>query len=183
MNHPDIANQSLRRPEHRRNNKLDDLLSELSYWLGPVGQQCVASFTKPRYPVLFLVGNPRSGSTVFTQFLQSSKRFFVPTNILSRFYYAPYLGAKIQQLLFDPAYDFREELGGWDEDAGMSSSLGKTRGALAPSEMLHFWRRFLPHYNPQYIEPERRSEIDTISIAAELAAIESVFDKPLAMKG
>lgn len=176
-------NRGLRRKEHRRNTKLDDLLGELSELLEPVERKCIEKFSTPKYPTLFLVGNPRSGTTAFTQFLQSTGQFAVPTNVLSRFYYAPYLGARIQQLLFDPEFDFRNELGG--EPAGVvpSSSLGKAKGALAASEMLHFWRRFLPHYDPQYIAPDRQSEIDVNSIASELAAIESVFDRPLALKG
>jgi len=183
MNGIHVDNQNLRRKEHKRNTGLDDLLGELSALLEPVEKKCMESFTRPRRPVLFLVGNPRSGTTVFTQFLQSTRQFAVPTNVMSRFYYAPYLGAKIQQLLFNPEFDFRDELGGAQREVAMSSSLGKTKGALAASEMLHFWRRFLPHYDPRYIEPERQGEIDVDSIAAELAAIESVFEQPLALKG
>lgn len=176
-------NQNLRRKEHQGNTKLDDLLGELSALLGPVEKKCIESFTSPRHPVLFLVGNPRSGTTVFTQFLQSTRQFAVPTNVMSRFYYAPYLGAKIQQLLFNPEYDFRDQLGGAQLEVAMSSSLGQTKGALAANEILHFWRRFLPVYDPRYIEPELQDEIDVGSIAAELAAIESVFEQPLALKG
>ena len=78
--------------------RLDGLIDHL---LAPLEKQLVAGFSHPRLPVLFLVGNPRSGSTVFMQFLQSTGAFAVPTNVLSRFYYAPCIGAKIQQLLFN----------------------------------------------------------------------------------
>lgn len=178
-----LDNIGLRQKEHRRNTGLDDLLNELSGLLEPVEESIMQRFQAPERPVLFLVGNPRSGTTVFTQFLQSTQQFYIPSNVLSRFYYAPYIGAKIQQLLFDPAYDFRNELGGGVDTIATSSSLGKTSGPLAASEVLHFWRRFLPHYDPQYIAPDRHGEIDTAGIAAELAAIEDVFDKPLAVKG
>ncbi len=178
-----IENMAARRKEHRRNTRLDDLLADLEALLGPVEKEAVKQFKTPRFPVLFLVGNPRSGSTAFMQFLQSTGQFAVPSNMLSRFYYAPYIGAKIQQLLFNPDFDFRNELGGAQRDAAVSSSLGKTKGALGASEMLHFWRRFSPYYDPRYIEPERQSEVDTEAIASELAAMESVFERPLAMKG
>lgn len=178
-----LRNLEFRRKEHQRNTKLDVLLAELAALLAPLEKQLVAGFSHPRMPVLFLVGNPRSGSTVFMQFLQSTGAFAVPTNVLSRFYYAPCIGAKIQQLLFNPEYDFRGELAAGPGTAAHDSSLGKTRGPLAASEMLHFWRRFLPHYDPQYIDPSQYARIDTAGLAAELAALESVFGKPLALKG
>jgi len=137
----------------------------------------------PQMPVLFLVGCPRSGTTAFMQFLQASGAFAVPTNVLSRFYYAPVLGAKIQQLLFDPAFDFRGELTGATGVPPTVSCLGKTNGPLAVSEIGHLWRRFLPAYDFGYIEPERQAEIDTIGLAAEFAGMERVFGRPLALKG
>jgi hypothetical protein len=172
----------LRQKGHQRNTRLDELLKELAQLLEPVEREVMKSFTFTQHPVLFLAGCPRSGSTVFTQFLQSTGQFAIPTNIMSRFYYAPFIGAKIQQLLFNPDYDFRGELSFGSGAAEAESWLGKTKGPLAPSEMLHFWRRFLPHYDPQYIAPDRQAEIDTAGIAAELAAIESVFQQPVAMK-
>jgi hypothetical protein len=175
--------EALRSKEHRRNNKLDKLLGELSDLLSPVENGIIGNTKMPRYPVLFLVGNPRSGTTAFTQFIQSTQQFYVPTNVISRFYYAPYIGAKIEQLLFHPEFDFRGELTGHNASSAVVSSLGKTMGPLAASEFLHFWRRFVPCYEPQFINPDSQGKIDTDSIATELAAVESVFSKPLALKG
>ncbi len=177
-----IKHMGLRKKGHQRNIQLDDLLKELEELFGPVEKDLMKRFTAPQRPVLLLVGNPRSGSTVFMQFLQETGSFAMFTNVLSRFYYAPFIGAKIQQLLFNPAFDFRGELTSPVAEGGTTSSLGKTRGPLSPSEALHFFRRFVPHYDPQYLEPERRDEVDAAGMAAELAAIESVFDRPLAMK-
>jgi len=177
-----IKHMGLRKKVHQRNTRLDDLLKELEELFGPVEQDLMKQFTAPERPVLLLVGNPRSGSTVFMQFLQATGSFAMFTNVLSRFYYAPFIGAKIQQLLFNSAFDFRGELTTSAAGTGPASSLGKTRGPLAPSEALHFFRRFVPYYDPQYLEPNRQAEVDAAGMAAELAALESVFDRPLAMK-
>jgi hypothetical protein len=166
-----------------RNPRLDDLLGELEELLEPVEEKVMQRFTTPKKPVLFLVGNSRSGTTPFIQFLQATGQFAVPTNLMSRFYYAPYIGARIQELLYNPAFDFCNQLRRPHGDEAFSSSLGITNGPLGVSEILHFWRRFLPHYDIQYIAPERQKDIDTVSIAAELAAIENVFGRPLALKG
>jgi hypothetical protein len=175
-------NIEFRKKKYERNPRLDDLLRELKELLEPVEEKVMQRFTTPEKPVLFLVGNSRTGSTPLIQFLQSTGQFAIPTNIMSRFYYAPYIGAKIQQLLYNPAFDFCNELARPNKDEAFSSSLGKTVGPLGVSEILHFWRRFIPYYDPQYIAPEPQKEIDTVSLAAELAAIESVFRRPLALK-
>src|SRR5690606_4732592 len=64
-----------------------------------------------------------------------------------------------------------------------SSVLGKTQGALAPNEFWYFWRRFFPFGEIQRLEPEVLARVDDRGFLAELAAIESVQDKPFAAKG
>lgn len=178
-----LAPDSERRPLHRRNPLLDQRLSELEALLGPAERTLVQDLVTPRMPVLFLVGNPRCGSTAFMQFLQASGAFAVPTNVMARFFFAPILGAKIQQLLFDPAFDFRGEVGALPGERDAESSLGKTKGPLGVNEMLGFWRRFLPNSDFRFIPPEQQERIDTNGISAELAGIEQVFGRPLALKG
>jgi len=46
-----------------------------------------------------------------------------------------------------------------------------------------FWRRFFKYGEVQFLNEQALCEIDTDTFLAELAAIEAVFDKPLAMKG
>jgi hypothetical protein len=117
------------------------------------------------------------------QWLAKTGRFAYPTNLLSRFYGAPYVGAKIQQLLTAPEYNFNDEILDFSGEISFSSDLGKTRGALAPNEFWYFWRRFFPIIEPGYLDEEDLERADGRKFVAELAAIESVFDKPLAMKG
>ena len=91
----------------RRNPELEKLLEEINNLLGPAEDEIAARFDRPRYPVVLVVGGPRSGSTLMMQWLARLGLFACPTNLLSRFYRAPFIGAKIQQLLADPIFGFR----------------------------------------------------------------------------
>ena len=175
--------RTTRQEEFRRNSKLEDLLQELNSLLGPLEEEITQSYRMPRYPVVFVVGVPRCGSTLVMQWLANSGRFAYPTNLLSRFYGAPYIGAKIQQLLTAPEYNFNDEILDFAGEISFSSNLGKTQGALAPNEFWYFWRRFIPNTEPQYLDRETLSKVQSAEFVAELAALESVFGKPWAMKG
>jgi hypothetical protein len=175
--------ESKRQVVFERNAKLEQLLKELNAILGPVEEKVIENFRKPMYPLILIVGAPRSGTTLMMQWIASTGKFAYPTNLLSRFYYAPYIGAKIQQLLVNPVYNFRDEILDFSGEISFASSLGKTKGALAPNEFWYFWRRFIPNAEIEYVEEESLNKIDSKRFLAELAAVESVFDKPFAMKG
>jgi len=177
-----LKNMRNRSSLFQRNDHLEHLLAELSQLLSPVESEIEKQFNLPLLPPLLLVGNPRSGTTLFMQFLAATGNFAVPTNLLSRFYYAPYLGAKIQLLLADSRFNYKNELQDLTAGAEFKSSLGKTVGALAPSEFYHFWRRFLPNYDPEYLSEESCNLIDQDGLRKGVAAIEYVFGKPFAAK-
>jgi hypothetical protein len=131
------------------------------------------------------MGCARSGTTLLLQWLASTGAFSYPSNLISRFYAAPYIGARIQQMLTDNRFDFGKEFGLTVSERrhNFSSSLGKTQGLLAPNEFWYFWRRFFPDADIQLFQESELSEVDSGSFVAEIAALESVGDKPVAMKG
>lgn len=179
-----MSSQAGRMAAFRRNPDLESLLAEINELLGPAQRTIVESCGQPSDPVVMVVGAPRSGTTLSMQWLAASGSFGYPTNLLSRFYGAPYLGARIQRLLTDSRYDFKGELadlGG--SDVSYTSVLGKTQGALSPNEFWYFWRRFIPNVEPRHLSPEEESRIDGEGLARELAALELALEKPLAMKG
>ncbi len=170
-----------RRKDHRRNEKLEELLKEVNGLLGPVESQVLAGYERNKYPLVLVMGNPRSGTTLFMQWLASLGCFAYPTNLLSRFYGAPYVGAKIQLML--TKHDFNNELFDFNPAAPFTSRLGKTKGVLAPNEFWYFWRRFFPYGEIQYLDEEGLSGVDNMGFLREVAAMEAVFDMPFAMKG
>ena len=173
-----------RQQAFQRNERLEDLLKELNGLLGDAEKRIDILPEKPAYPVVLVVGAPRSGTTLLVQWLAASGLFAVPTNLLSRFFGAPYIGARIQQLLTDPAYNHQNELG---DPAVMaidySSNVGKTKGMLQPNEFWYFWRRFIPNTDPEWITADQERLIDGPGLLAGIAAIETAFLKPFATKG
>ncbi len=89
---------------------------------------------------------------------------------------------RIQRLLTDPAYEFREELSDLKEEIKYRSENGKTVGALSPNEFWYFWRRFVPgdEFSPREV---LEKSIDGETLCAEIAGVIDVFCKPWAAKG
>ncbi len=165
--------------QHRKNSKLEALLKEVNELLSPVENQAILNFQKNKFPIILIMGAARSGTTLLLQMLADSGCFAYPTNILSRFYKAPYIGAKIQLMLTE--YDFNNEIFNDNNKVEFYSILGKTKGPLAPHEFWYFWRRFFKFEEIQVLD--NLDSINGKEFVAELAAIENQLGKPLAMKG
>ncbi|MES9862392.1 MAG: sulfotransferase [Candidatus Thiodiazotropha sp. LLP2] len=166
-----------------RNPRLESLLEQLNGML-----QCVSieQFEKPKYPIIFVVGGPRSGTTLMMQWLASSGLFGYPSNLLARFYRAPYIGAMIHQMLFNPDFQYKDDfadLNPYTLESSFTSDLGKTVGIAAPNVFWYFWRRFFDFNDCPYLNEQQQQKADTSSFVKELAAIESAFDRPFALKG
>ena len=157
---------------------LEDLNSNLSGANEKYLEECSERFSK-----IFVMGPLRSGTTLFTQWLASSGLVAYPTNLLSRFFGAPLVGAKIQRLLTDPQYNFRNEILDFNSEIHFSSDNGKTKGALAPNEFWYFWRRFLSFDELDYMPPDELQQKASLPrFRDELNALANIFEKPFAMK-
>lgn len=173
-----------RSTQFRKNNLLEELLSELNSDLQLSEDRLVNVSREMAFPLILVMGPLRSGTTLFTQWLANTGLVAYPTNLLSRFYQAPIIGSKIQLLLTDPRYNFRDELGEFSQQADYLSENGKTKGALAPNEFWYFWRRFLSE--PQrdiWSDEELNQSMDIATMRAELIGMMEVFQKPFAAKG
>lgn len=165
------------------NAKLDELIVELRQLLEPVQRQVDAQYVMPKWPVGLILGPPRSGTTVFLQFLASTGCFSYPSNLLSRFAYAPYVGALVQKMLLDPAFDPNGDFSDIRSELSFGSELGKSKGALATNEFFHFWRTSLNKYFPAPFTDRELDEIDYARLSAGLASIEAAFGQPFCAKG
>jgi hypothetical protein len=168
--------QTERQQAFRRNERLEALLQEINEMLETAEDRILENYRMPRYPVIFIVGCARAGSTLMLQWLASTEKFAYPTNLLSRFYAAPYIGARIQQVLTDPQFNFRDEFDDLNPKIHFSSELGKTRGTLAPNEFWYFWRRFFHYGEIQQLDEDALKRVDVLKFVSELAALEAAFD-------
>lgn len=176
-----LENLEDRSKRFRRNNRLEKTLSELEDLLGPAEQE-VEHSDRPQKPVSFVVGCPRSGTTLLMQCIAVSGLLGYPSNLLSRFYYAPYIGSRIQQLLTDPAFDYKNELSDLRSSPTFDSQLGKTNSALDPHEFFHFWRRFLPSYDPRWLSSEEEEAVNLDGLSSGIAAMERALSSPMVYK-
>lgn len=177
-------NTTQRQPRFQRNQDLESLLRELNDRLALAERDLPGRFAKPSLPIVLVVGAPRSGTTLLMQWLAQTGAFAYPTNLLSRFFGAPYVGALVCQLIGDPRLNFGNEL--LDHSAGarpLQSELGKTRGMFEPNEFWYFWRRFFPIDQAEPLSEERLARVDVGGFLAGLASLQAVYQQPWAMKG
>ncbi|MCF8333441.1 MAG: sulfotransferase [Bacteroidales bacterium] len=166
----------------RKNEKLNSLIHELKELLEPIQRKKEKEFEETKWPVGFITGSPRSGTTLFLQWLAALGSFSYPTNFLTRFAYAPYIGALLQKMLFDPEYDFHEELADIQSSLNFQSHLGKSQGTLATNEFQHFFRNFMPNFDPEYLNEDAIRKVDFEGIKKGLASIEYGLGKTFVTK-
>lgn len=169
----------------KRNNDLESLLQLINKSLFLAENKLLESPEKlgADYPIIFIMGPLRSGTTLFTQWLANTGIIAYPTNLLSRFYGAPVIGAQIQLLLTDPRYNFRNEILDFNSAISFESENGKTKGALAPNEFWYFWRRFLNFKELDWLPDEELFKtVDHEMLVNELTGLTRVFNKPFALK-
>lgn len=170
-----------RTPQFKKNNNLESLLQSINTHIKPLNHD--KSYLKDGHKVIFIIGPPRSGTTLLSQWLSGLNLFCYPTNFMSRFFKNPVLGAQVQQLLFDERFRYKKEF----EDvtphlSSYRSQLGKTEGVLSPNEFWYFWKRFYDF--PEIPQVFNRDSIDFNykGFFSELSQVASVFDKPIFLK-
>ena len=170
----------------KRNSSLEDLLSNMNDSLSCAESKAIRSYSSgyEDYPIVFVMGPHRCGTTLFMQWLANSGVVAYPTNLLSRFYGAPVIGSQIQLMLTDPGYNFRNEILDFNSPISFESENGKTKGALAPNEFWYFWRRFLPFKELDWLADEELFRVvDYDKLVSELTTLTRIFGKPFALKG
>ena len=173
-----ILKVSNRTGSHKRITEVEDILKELS---GLISDPIDKKFNSG-HPIFFIMGCARSGTTLVSQYLADTGSFCYPSNFISRFFYAPYVGSLLQKLTFD--LDFKGELfGGYQGKTIYKSDLGKTKGPLAPHEFWYFWRRYFKFGELQQLTEPELARIDTDGFLNGLRGIQHVFEKPLFLKG
>lgn len=165
---------------HKKIEGLENIFPEMESLLGPAELEAIEGIDNSDLPVLLMVGCPRSGTTLLYQYLAATGILGYPSNLISRFYYSPYIGIRIQQIMTD--LDARGEIMGTDKTINFNSQLGKTRGALQPHEFWYFWNRFFKFGTIQRLRDEELQNVDTRLLIKELEGMQVAFGKPLILK-
>lgn len=124
-------------------------------------------------PLVFLVGVPRSGSTLLYQLLCQTHAFGYCSNLIARFYRNPAFGARVQKMLA-PLLE-REEI-------EFNSEFGRTERWHEPHEFGYFWEHHLPfeeHHDPS---ADELKQVDWTRLVTTIAEFQREFAKPLVFK-
>lgn len=146
-----------------------------------IGHQLTAPIDRPylnspvqcRWPPVFILGLPRSGTTLLYQVMVEAFHFAYFPNISNRFYMCPITAARVGLRVCS---EYRSTF---------ESDYGFENGCLAPSESGNIWNRWFPqerrdgfNYTPAgYLKPNDRSSIYQI-----IANFEHLFNAPFMTK-
>ena len=175
----EMYDNNQRNSYYKKDDNLETALSDLNNLIGDVHPNLENQV--PEQPIILIMGCPRSGSTLFLQWLSTLGIFSYPSNLIARFYKNPYIGIRTQQALLE--YDPLNQLGFNETQTNFSSSLGKTIGALSPSEYWYFWREYFKFGELNILSSEELNNVDSTRFLSQLSAFEQLTGKPLAMKG
>ena len=162
-----------RTPEYRKDPEQEERLKHLNAHLAPLERQLISNFDQQRLPIVFIVGAPRSGSTLLSQTLAQTGVFSYVSNFVARFWRAPYVG-----MLIEEALGIRK----LECDQSFVSRFGGTEGWAGPHEFGYFWSRWFRFGETHQLNAKGLEEIDLDTLRKELAALESVYNKPLCFK-
>lgn len=165
--------ESERLSDYRKDPNAERVLAKANQRLAGLERELVAPFDAPLYPTLFVVGAPRSGTTLLSQLLLTRFEFGYVSNLAARFWMAPCIGAMLAGQIRDTSRP---------PAVGVTSDLGATPGYEGPHEFGYFWRRWFRYGETHDIEDTTVQVADRALLRRELAAIESVFDRPLLLK-
>src|SRR5680860_357251 len=159
-------------PAQRRNRAKgqelmnDDWLERMNQALRPTEMNhCIAGRRKHD---VFVVGVPRSGTTLATQLLASFAEVGYINNLIARFWSAPATGALLSKSLgIEPSFSGH-------------SDYGRTHRVDEPHEFGRFWRDRLGHV--EVTQPYRDHRVDWDTLLDELDRIGQVFGQPVLYK-
>ena len=164
-----------RTEEFKRNEQLELYLKNLNSLLDQIEEP---ETDAPDFPLVFIVGVPRCGSTLLLQIL-AKNNFAYPSNIIARFYNKPYIGALVQKVLAEEDRDKQIDI---NKKISFNSKLGRTYGGLNVSEFWYYWRRFFDFGEIQKLSEEKLWQTETDKFKNGLYQLIKIYQKPLALK-
>ncbi len=123
--------------------------------------------------LIFIVGVPRSGSTLLHQLLAEHLDIAYISNALSKYWMAPNYA---KQFLLD------NQSKSSISESRFSSSYGRTSGENSPSEFGYFWQYWLNHKDHDQLSENDLTTIDWPNLSKTLNYLAHNFGSPLLLK-
>ncbi|NNE20538.1 MAG: sulfotransferase, partial [Myxococcales bacterium] len=160
----------LRRDRNRRPLLRDFTLYLKNRALEPVDARLRSKHGSADVPIVFIVGAPRSGTTVLYQLIAEHLDVGFINNQMARYFAAPILGAKLHGRT------------GGGHQLALSSEYGRTRGDRSPHEFSWFWHYYGDFRLHDDLSDEELSRIDWQPVKRALEGLAGYFDRPLVLK-
>lgn len=155
-----------------RNFGRDALLYARNAALIPLEKLLVARHRNPTLPLAFIVGVPRSGSTLLYQLAARFLDAGYVTNVVARYWLAPIVGAARQSRATAES----------ERAFAFESHLGRTDGDWAPHEFSWFFQHWMAFDATDQPPDSVMSAIDWTGMRGELEGLAGFFGRPLVMK-
>jgi len=123
------------------------------------------------HPPVFIIGPPRSGTTLLYQALIARYYFAYFTNFTARFYYAPIIAFWLAQRLIP-----NKQVGSY------TSRYGQTTGWYGPHECGEFWYRWFPRGEHVYVAPGVTHKTYLRELRSEIIGMSRVTRAPVLFK-
>lgn len=164
-----------RQPKFQLDSSNEDFLRKFNKLLSDNTDYFDLDIEEPSMPVMFVVGLPRSGSSLLYQTLVDTGEFGYISNFSSRFWGDPYVGLMMEKIL---------QIRDTEKSLSYQSEFGKTNdGLFSPHEFMYFWDKwFARGQEVQEVPSNLLKEIDIAKFRKEVAKIENIFSKPLIFK-
>jgi hypothetical protein len=161
--------EETRRPDHRKDGRYEALVARVNADVGALPPPTGA----PQRPIVFVVGVPRSGTTLTYQVLAATGAFGYPSNVVARFWRRPGHGARVQRLL-EPVLGPRT--------VSYRSIAGRTETWADPHEFGYFFEAHLPFADDHEPDAPALDAVDAGAFVAQLADFEDGAGQPLLFK-
>jgi hypothetical protein len=160
------------RLQNRRRLARDLGLYAANRALRPVERALVARQTGPTPPIAFIVGAPRSGTTLLLQLIARHLEVGYPSNFVARYWMAPLLGTM----------RFERRFAAERREIPLRSAFGGTDGPCSPHEFGWFWRFWCGAFETDDLSEAELDRFDWPTLRAEVHALASWLARPYAFK-
>jgi len=149
-----------------------DFIERLNDYLLPFEK---SEYTSPdaNYPLIFVNGLPRSGTTLLMQYLTSAFDLGYVNNLMARFWLTPLVGLRLSR-----ASNLSRN------ESDFSNVFGRTRHVSEPHEFSYFWKNWLRIEDSKTYEIERaQGQIDWSGLTELIKNMQAEVQAPFVFKG
>ncbi|MCK0103897.1 sulfotransferase [Pseudohalocynthiibacter sp. F2068] len=136
--------------------------------LSPLEARLIERYKEAQWPHVFIVGAPRSGTSLFYELLVTRYRFAFFSNLAHRFYKTPVAASWCGRSIIQ------------NRKSQFRSNYGHISGWSAPNEGGQIWQRWFE--DGPWTDESALPNLPSAEIRATLAAMSRVFDAPFVNK-